>query len=70
MIVAAPGKRIVVIVKVKVTSDIEIADLGRLETATPYAPARFDLVLPISPGRFAVTEPSTGTERAVILSSG
>ena len=59
-----------VVVEVRRTAEIEIAGLGRLETATAYAPARFDLVLPPSPGRFEVTDQGNDTNRAVIVSSG
>lgn len=66
-IASAPGERILLLVKVDATAEIEIRRLGRIETATPYAPARFDLVLPASPGRYRVTDLNTGKVRAEII---
>jgi hypothetical protein len=66
-IASAPGERILLLVKVETTAEIEIGKLGRIETATPYAPARFDLVLPTSPGRYRVTDLGTGKVRAEII---
>ncbi len=64
-----PGQRLVLLVGGPVGDDISIPAFGLTETATPSAPARFDLIVD-RPGRFAVR--AFGAERDVgrIVSKG
>ena len=63
---ASPGDRVILVVKATGTAEIEIPRLGRVETATRYAPARFDLVLPPKPGSYEVRDLGSTRVRATI----
>lgn len=65
---ALPGGRVILAVKVEATAEIEIPGLGRIGTATPFAPARFDLILPTDPGSYEVRNLGTGRAVATIES--
>lgn len=54
---ARPGSRLVLTVKSKRGSVVEIEGLGLTGYADPYAPAVFDLILPPDPGRYPVSAP-------------
>jgi hypothetical protein len=65
---ALPGSRVVLTVETEETTEVEIPELGRIETATRFAPARFDLVLPPGPGSYPVRDLESGRIRATIES--
>lgn len=54
LVTARPGDRLVLSVETDRTAVIEIARLGLTGTATPYAPAIFDVLLPTGSDRYEV----------------
>jgi hypothetical protein len=49
--------------------DVSIPDFGRTASATRYAPAVFDLLMPSQPGRYEVEALQTGRTLAMIASN-
>lgn len=54
---AKAGSRMILTVKSKSGSEVEIEGLGLTGFADPYAPAVFDVILPPEPGRYQVSAP-------------
>lgn len=54
LVTARPGDRLVLEVETDRTAVIEVTGLGLTGTATPYAPAIFDVLLPTGPDRYEV----------------
>jgi hypothetical protein len=64
-----PGTRLVLNFRTSKPLDIEISRFGRTVTATRFAPAVFDLLLPSQPGNFAVTELESERRLATVHST-
>lgn len=62
-----PGSRLVLTVKTGRPLDLWLPDFGRTATATSYAPAIFDLLIPEEPGRYRVE--TLDAERALAIIS-
>jgi hypothetical protein len=56
----ATGTRLTLIVRVDEPSDVEIEDVGLVESAEPLAPARFDLLARPAGGHYVVVRPVAG----------
>ena len=63
---AKPDSRLILALKTGPTVDLSIPDFGRTTTATRYAPAVFDLLLPKESGTFVVERLDTGRRLALI----
>jgi hypothetical protein len=64
-----PGYRLILSLRARRTIEISVPDFGRVATATQFAPAVFDLLMPDDPGRFPVEE--LGTQRRLVtINSG
>jgi hypothetical protein len=67
---AAAGSHMILTVRSREGSDVEIKGLGLADFADPYAPAVFDLILPPDPGRFAVKAPGESPSAVIVTGSG
>ncbi len=65
-----PGYRLILTLRAKETIEISIPEFGRTATATPFAPAVFDLLLPDGSDTFAVEQLDTGRRLATITTTG
>lgn len=63
---AKPGSRLVLTVRSKQGSEVEIDGLGRAGFADQFAPAVFDLILPPEPGRFQVRAPQAKPSATIV----
>jgi hypothetical protein len=66
---ALPGSRLVLTVTTGGVIDLSVPDFGRTASATSYAPAVFDLLMPADPGRYPVEALETGRTLARIVSN-
>jgi hypothetical protein len=66
---AQAGSRMILTVRSKQGSDVEIEGLGLAGFADPYAPAVFDVILPEEPGRYAIRTPGSDPSAVIITSS-
>lgn len=66
---AEPGWRLVLTVRTTSPIDLSIPDFGRTASATRYAPAVFDLLMPEQPGRYSVEVLQTGHRLATIVNN-
>jgi hypothetical protein len=64
-----PSTRLILTLRTGETLDISIPAFGRTVTATGFAPAVFDLLMPAEPGSFAVEELGDQRRLATIESS-
>ncbi len=63
------GSRVILNVKTSGSLDLAVPAFGRTATATRYAPAVFDLLLPDEPGRYSVEVLGTGREVAAVIAA-
>jgi hypothetical protein len=67
---ARPGSRLVLTLKTVAPLDISIPAFGRTGSATEYAPAIFDLLMPQQPGRYGIQTLEAGQVLGTIVSNG
>ncbi len=68
LIKAKPGTRMTLEVESRTASEVEIDGLGLTGFADRYAPAVFDLIFPLRPGRYEVRAPG-GMPAAILIAN-
>ena len=67
---ARPGSRLVLTIRTGGPLDVTVPGFGRAASATKYAPAVFDLLMPKQPGRYRIMVLATDRTLATIVSDG
>jgi hypothetical protein len=69
LVCVRPGTRLILTLRTGQTLEVSLPQFGRTVTATRFAPAVFDLLLPAEPGGFAVEQLGGGRRLATIQST-
>lgn len=64
-----PGSRVILTVRTAALLDVSVPDFGRTASATAFAPAVFDLLMPEKPGRYDIEALATDRSLATIVSN-